>query len=443
VFRKLSLTVTAVAAALLLGVSAWGQAAQAQRNWKDRAEYDLYDAINKAQDANKKIELLNQWKAKYPQSDYADLRRASFIQAYQQANKGVDLYNFCKEVITADPKDMSCLYWVSLLTTSLNNTAAEAVDTGEKSAHSLLGNLDATFAPDKRPKEMTEEAAQKQKKALEAIGHTTLGWCAMSRKNWEAAEAEITKSLQAEPNNGQSSQWLGSAMIAQRKIEKQIPGLFHIARAVAYTGPGELAAPVKQQYDTYLTKVYTNFHGDTSGLAEIKELAKKQPFPPSDFVIKSKDELLNEKDAEFRKSNPVLAFWMVIKKELTTPEGEKYFAERLKDTQIPPNMPDVPKKLTGKLISMKPAANPKELVLGIADATTPEVTLKFEEALKGKAEPGLELSFSGVPSAFTREPFNLTFDVDKDELTGWPVQAAPAKKAAPVKKAPPAAPKKK
>ena len=45
--------------------------------------------------------------------------------------------------------------------------------------------------------------------------------------------------------------------------------------------------------------------------------------------------------------------------------------------------------------------------------------------LPGKAEPGTELGFEGVASAFTKEPFNLTFDVDsKDKIEGWPAQAA-------------------
>ena len=44
-----------------------GQAAQpasggaAQKNWKDRAEYDLYESITKEATPAKRLELLNQW----------------------------------------------------------------------------------------------------------------------------------------------------------------------------------------------------------------------------------------------------------------------------------------------------------------------------------------------------------------------------------------------
>jgi len=39
------------------------------------------------------------------------------------------------------------------------------------------------------------------------------------------------------------------------------------------------------------------------------------------------------------------------------------------------------------------------------------------------------IQFEGVPSAFTKDPFMLTFDVDsKDKIAGWPAQAAPPAK---------------
>ena len=166
-FRRLSIQLTAVAAVLILGVSAWGQAAPAAKNWKDRAEYDLYDSITKATDANKRLELLNTWKSKYPQTDFVAERNAFYVSTYQGLNQGQNLLNFCKETLAATPKEMSCLYWATVLTISLANTAPDALDFGEKSAKSLLGNLDEALAPDKRPKGLTEEAAMKQRMALE------------------------------------------------------------------------------------------------------------------------------------------------------------------------------------------------------------------------------------------------------------------------------------
>ena len=58
----------AIAAITVTGV--W---AQAQPQWKDRAEYDLSAAITQAIQANdgaKALELVKQWKEKYPTSDF-------------------------------------------------------------------------------------------------------------------------------------------------------------------------------------------------------------------------------------------------------------------------------------------------------------------------------------------------------------------------------------
>jgi hypothetical protein len=440
VLRKLSITLTAAATALILGVSAWGQGTPApkEKKWKDRQEYDLYDSIAKAQDPAKQLELLNQWKAKYPDSDFKDDRHQFFIAAYRKANKGTELFQYCKDVVASDPKDMSCMYWINVIAVEVPNPAADMIDTAEKAANSMLANLDATFTPDKKPKEMKDEDWQKQRTAIEAIGHKTLGWAAMNRKNNEVAEQEFIKSLKADPNQGLVSSWLGTVMLAQRKPEKQVPALFHIARAANYTGPGEAPAQVRQSLDAYLTRVYKGFHGSEEGLPELRAMAKKDALPPADFKIKSQVELESENEAQAKQQNPMRYLWRNIKKELSE-KGDPYFNEHLKDANLPGGVEGV-QKFKGFLISMKPATNPKELVVGITDATTPEVTLKLDTPLKGKADPGTELSFTGVATAFTKDPFNLSFDVEKANLEGWPASAAPApapKKTAPVKKATP------
>ena len=68
-----------------------GQAGQpapgAQKNWKDRAEYDLYNAIAKESDPGKRVALLNSWKEKYPTSDYTLQRQDIYCQTYAAMNQ--------------------------------------------------------------------------------------------------------------------------------------------------------------------------------------------------------------------------------------------------------------------------------------------------------------------------------------------------------------------
>jgi len=93
-------------------------------------------------------------------------------------------------------------------------------------------------------------------------------------------------------------------------------------------------------------------------------------------------------------------------------------------------------KFKGKIVSMTPATRPKEILLAVEKAGVADVTLKLEEALPGKMEPGEELEFEATAKAFTKEPYMLSFEVEKEKLVGWTGKnGAPVKKAVPKKKA--------
>jgi len=85
---------------------------------------------------------------------------------------------------------------------------------------------------------------------------------------------------------------------------------------------------------------------------------------------------------------------------------EEYFRANLKNADVP--------VLIGTLIS----ATPAELVVNLSGDNTPEVTLVLKDErnhaahLNGPLAPGSQIQFRGVPVAFTREPFMLTFDVE-------------------------------
>lgn len=420
----------------VLVLPAWTQAPQ--KNYKDRAEYELYSSILKETNAQKKLELLNQWKEKYPGTEFQSERLGLFLVTYQALNKGPEMLATAKEMVAADPKNMQGLYWVAIFT--LNNTSPEQLDAGQKAAQGLLANLNEVFAASKKPASISDDAWKKERDTIEILAHTTLGWVAMTRKENDAAAESFKKALALNPVNAQVSYWLGSTLL--RKGETQGEGLFHIARASMLEGQGALDANTRTQLQTYLQKVYAQYHGDSSGLDELRAKAKESALPPPDFRIKRADEVAAEKEEEFRKTNPVLALWMSIKKELTGPNSDAYFASSVKDAHLPGGAMGV-QKFKGKVIEHKPARNPKEIVLGMSDATTPEVTLKLETPfLAGRAEPGTELEFEGVVSGFTKDPFMLTLDVEKKEqISGWPVQTPASKKGAPAGKK--TAPKKK
>src|SRR5437867_6302845 len=410
----------------MLGVSS--AVAQTKPQWKDgQTEYNLYLEVTKAPDANKRLPHLNAWKEKYPESDFKEQRLLAYLTTYQQLNQPAKMIETSKEILALNPKQVDALMWLAYFTLTQPPTP-DSLATGEKAAQGLM---DA-----QKPEAAPEASWAKIKADFAAVAHNTLAFVATKRTQLDAAEQEYVKTIQSittppcqsgipvctNLSQAGASLALANTIIAQKKPERYPEAIYYLARAASLTGPGSLPEASKKQVDAYLAKVYTTYHGqDEAGLKELRTVAVSQPMPPPGFKIKPKHEIEAENEEKFAKENPQLAIWKRIKDALLAENGNQYW-EALKGTAAP--------KMKGKLISLKPALKPKELVLSM-DEDKPQVTLKLENPLPGKAEAGTELQFEGVPSEFTKDPFMLTFDVDsKDKIEGWPAQAAPpAKKA--------------
>lgn len=428
---------TAIALSLLLAVqSGWTQGQQKQPQWKDRAEYDLYASITKEADAKKALALLDSWKEKYPNSEFVEERLRLYVETHRKLNSAAGMMAAAKEWVGVNPKSIQALYYVNLLTPSVNDTSADALAFSEKAAKSLLAGLEEFFAPEKKPANVSEADWNKGRSDMATLAHRTLGWVALSRKDHPEAIKQLTENLKLNPNDAQASAWLGTAIVATKNPETYPQGLFQFARAGCYEGPGALDPAARKQMFAYFEKAYTTYHGkDPEGLQQVCEVAKTHALPPADFKILSQHEIAELKEKELKEKDPQLAFWVILRDALKAPGGDQYFESSMKDALVPP---EGERPLRGKLVRYSPAKNPKELVLALSDDSTPEVTLRLEEPLTGAAEPGTVIQFRGVPKQFTREPFMLVFEAEKQHVTGWPApvpkKAPPAKKAVTKKK---------
>jgi len=406
----------------MIPAQAQAQQAQAgQPQWKDRAEYDLFDSIQKEQDPKKKIALLNQWKEKYPGSEFKKVRAGLLVQSYQQTGDVPNLVAASRELIDSDPKDVSTLAAVIALAMQMNNSSPELLDLTEKAANGLVANID------NKPATVTDDQWKTQKPVTEALGYRALGWVAMMRKNGPDAEKNFVKSLELNPAQGDVSYWLGQTIMGERKVERYPLGLFHIARAASYDGPGSLAPAGRQPVDNYLQKAYAGYHGDASGLDDLKKLAKTTALPPSGWTLKSVKDVAEEKlkqEEEAAKANPQLALWKRIKEELQGANGQQYWDQGMKDAAV--GVPDAKGTpvMSGTVVEQK---SPKELVLAVADDKTPELTLTLD-APAGKVDPGTKLTFTGVAKSYTKDPFMVAMEAEKKDVKGLPA-AAPAKRA--------------
>jgi tetratricopeptide (TPR) repeat protein len=445
--KKSLVTIVAVAALAL------GQAAPQQKNWKDRAEFDLFESIQKDANAATRLPNLDKWKSTYPQSEYADVRLKAYLITYQQLMKHREAFDTAIEILKADPNDQASLQeilgYIRALIPVANATLSAQnktdLDTAGKTSQYVLSNIDTVYAADKKPQGVTDAQWAQAKPAMRNFAQWTMGWIAMVEKDTPKAESELGKTLEMDPTNAMAAQQLAGILLAQQKEhpDKTPLALFEYARVATYdTPPNALPADQRQKLDAFLTKAYTTYHGSAQGLDQLKAMAKTNALPPAGFKIDSVVDIANKKAAEedaAAKANPMLALWRSIKTELTGDNGPAYYESSVKDAGLPGGANGV-MKFKGKLISTTPETRPKELKLAVENPEVGDVILKLEEPLPGKMDPGGEIEFSGTAKAYTKEPFMLTFEVEKEDINGWTGKgpAGPArtggKKAAPKKK---------
>lgn len=440
VISRKSFLPLALAAALAVAATqtaAFAQAAQggAQKNWKDRAEYDLYEAITKETAPAKRLELLNQWKEKYPASDFNDTRQGFYVGTYAQLGRHGDSMNVAGEILAADPNNLQALSTVLTSVFTVQNPTADQLAVADKAANQVIQNLDSLFAAGKKPEGVNDADWTAAKRNMHVLAQNSLGYVAWQRKDLERAETEFVKSLGIEPNQGQVSYWLSNVILAQKKPEKYSNALWHFARAAAFDGPGSLNAQGRKTVLDSFQKTYATYHGSAEGADQVLAQAKAAALPPADFKILSKADIMKgqfEKEEELKRQNPALALWKSVREALTGSEAQNYFNEHMKETEIP-------MEFRGKLIEAKPETNPKELVLSVEDGMTPDATIVLSAPLRGKMEPGVDIGFkNAVATKYTPSPYMVVFTAEPANITGWKGAPAPApakaKRAAPGKK---------
>jgi hypothetical protein len=253
-------------------------------------------------------------------------------------------------------------------------------------------------------------------------------------KECAAAEASFKKALEQFPDSAFIAYQLGRAFRCQQNVgpEKMPQALYEFARA-AVLDP-TLGSPIDpQRLNTYLETAYYTCHGSMEGLDQLKTMAKASPLPPADLKIEKASIIIDRVNRGCELYNPQ-RLWMTIKGILADPHNPTYFDTQLKDAALP--------LLKGTVVAAKPACQSTELLVAIPlpgqkGNPVAEITLMLDAPLTGKPETGGTLQWTGVPKAFTRDPFMLTMDTEEanvENLKTTPCGPAPARRAASTKK---------
>ena len=407
----------AFAAVVAFGVA---QDKPPEKKPKNQAEYDLITAIAKDADLANRLKSLQKWATDFPDSDYADERQQSFLVTYEQLKDNRNAVEKAKEILGKHPNDFLSLQAVMLFGLTLNNNAPSPADLDlvQKTCEYVADNAEKIFAPDNKPSITAAADWPKMRPYYEPLARHTIAQIYLARKNDAIAEEGLTKMTQKWPTDAVLDQMLARVLVAESKAapQKYPSAMFYYARAAAYDGEGALPAADKQQSLAYVTRAYKAYHGSDEGLNTLLATAKANPAPPADFKITSTADIAQAKaDAEAKEAaaNPVMALWKTVKTGLTG-DNPDMFWESVKDSGLPGNN----MKFKGKIVSMAPPIRPKTLVVSV-EKPEGDVTLKFEMPLPGKMDVGTEIEFSGTAKAYTKEPYMLTFEVEKEDLVGW------------------------
>ena len=96
--------------------------------------------------------------------------------------------------------------------------------------------------------------------------------------------------------------------------------------------------------------------------------------------------------------------WSVMKNQLSGPNGQAYFENNLKGSELP--------FLYGTVLSALPKDKPLLVILAMSGKSEPEVNLRMAAALTDELPAGTEVLFRGEAREFSSDPFRLTISPD-------------------------------
>ena len=163
--------------ARMFGQAAAPSSAAPQKNWKDRAEYDLYVSIGQDTNPKTRLEKLQQWEKQYPMTEWGKERRTALLTTYAALNDGKNATETAKQILADDPKDFTSSYYIMLFTQPLygQSQTPAILEDGEKAAKAILESIDTP------PAGVAADQWAKLRPDVEVLAHNNLGFIAMQR----------------------------------------------------------------------------------------------------------------------------------------------------------------------------------------------------------------------------------------------------------------------
>jgi TonB family protein len=129
------------------------RAAAPQKNWKDKAEYELANAALWETDPAARLANLDRWAAEFSSTEYIDERWDMYLSTYQQLNDAGRAFDVAQKILQTRPNNLPALAaTVSQVTAIKPAPTTGDLDAAERAANLLINTAPA---PSDKPPNMT------------------------------------------------------------------------------------------------------------------------------------------------------------------------------------------------------------------------------------------------------------------------------------------------
>src|SRR5450756_53333 len=377
-------------------------AAPQKKEIKDPAEYNAYVGAVQQTDAAAKVSGLEAFLTQYPNSVMKEDALELLMGAYQQTANQAKTLETAQKVLLANPcniRALALLVYTKRAMAEAGQNAPQNLTEAGQSGEKGLTCLQAATKPDGT----ADADFQKLKSQTAVIFNGAAGMSAYQAKDYAKTQKFLRASVEGDPANLRDVYPLALAYLTPGPAEKDLDGLFFIARAANLAqGAG------KDQIAKFGKSKYNKYHGSEEGWSDLLAKTATTPLPPPDFTIKQYvPPTPAEQAATLVKSKKVqemsFAEWQMVLSEGTPEDADKVWSA----------LKGKPLQMGAHIISIESSSKLK--LAGSSDdvdAKRADIDLTMMAAIPAKQMPkeDADFQFEGTPVSYVAKPFVMTMN---------------------------------
>ena len=379
-------------------------AAPQKKEIKDPAEYNAYVGAVQQTDAAAKVSGLEAFLTQYPNSVMKEDAAEALMIAYQQTGNQAKTLETAQKVLAVNACNLRALALLTYTKQSTQNFA-EAGQSAEKG----LQCLPTAARPDGTPSADWEKLKAQTTTIFDSAAGLAAyqAQAALKDKDYTKAEPYLRSAVEADPTNLLDVYDLALAYLAAGPGEKDVDGLFFIARA-SNLAQGDGKPKIAQ----FGKSKYVKYHGNDEGWSDVLALTATTPLPPPNFTIKKYvPPTLAEQAADLVKSKKVeemsFAEWQLVLSEAVPEDQDKVWSA----------LKGKPLQMVAHIISIDSSSKTttKLMLAGSSDdidAKRADIDLSMGAAIPTKQMPkeDTDFQFEGTPVSYVAKPFVMTMN---------------------------------